>query len=105
MSGATGFRQALDETVALLYGCGADPSRLELERSAVTGAIVTVVFSSRANLESVAAADRARVEHRNRMIPLGHHEYSALYDRPGRRMLLVHRCFPHCPDWPGEAGS
>lgn len=95
--------EAAAEVIELAVGCGAETSALSVEGSLSADPTVTIRFCDRAGLVAFAAADgRARVEQVSRLLGPGaaRMEYWASYDRPGRRMLAVHYCFPQCADFP-----
>ena len=111
MPGATGIRgdrmrSLLAEVLARLDGLTIDPAEVHIEVPPTRDPIVTLRFARVADIEHYASADKATVESRH--IVLAHHggryiEHTAMYDRPGRRMLLRCLVFPHSPDWPGDA--
>lgn len=74
-----------------------DPFDLHITAPATADPTVRIVFRTRTDLERYAAQDRAKVEEVTKS-HLKHVEYSALYERPGRRVLLTHHCFDHCTD-------
>ena len=89
--------------IELATGCGATTSSLSIEGSLIDDPTIKISFSDQAGLAAFAAADgRARVEEVSRLHGPGaaRMEYWASYDRPGRRMLAVHYCLPHCADFP-----
>jgi hypothetical protein len=95
--------EAATEVIELARGCGAAVTALSVEGSLAVEPAVTVRFGDQAGLAAFAAADRrARVEEVSRLHGPGaaRMEYWASYDRPGRKMLAVHYCFPHCADFP-----
>lgn len=94
----------LTELTGILQGVDADPQRFEVQQYVSQPPTVTIRFGSRADLERFAKADKAKVEHTSRA-HLGHHEFSALYDRPGRGMLIQALIFPHMPEWAEITGS
>lgn len=89
----------LDAVMTILDGIGADPALLSVEHvTASNEPIIKITFRRRADVEAFAKVEKVKVDTLDKSIPLNHWEYSALYDRDGRRMLIQHLCFPHCPD-------
>ena len=83
---------ALTYTVDLLAGLGIDPQKLEYETNLSSDPCVTVTFRTLADLESWAKVEKIKIEHVCKS-HLQHDEHSALYARPGRRVLAICREF------------
>lgn len=100
-----GMRSLLADILARLDGLTIDPTDLHVEVPLTRDPIVTIQFARLADIENYAATDKATVENRHMSSLHGskYVEHTALYDRPGRRMLLRCLVFPHSPDWPGAA--
>lgn len=86
--------------------CQQDLSKIRIERITQPEALVTLTMRSLADLRAFCATDgQARVERADRGGTTTRFvEYTALYDRPGRRMLATYIVFPHSPEWPEEVG-
>lgn len=99
------MRSLLADVLARLDGLAIDPTDLHIEVHEVRPPIVTIQFARLADIENYAAADKVKVENRHMSSLNGRKyiEHTALYDRPGRRMLLRCLVFPHSPDWSGDA--
>ena len=98
----------LTEVVGILQGVGADPHSLSVSDSRSGDPTITIHFSTASDLRRFTDADgRPTVKTYKQMQSYGrirrdsHIEYHALYDRPGRQMLVQHFCFSHCPDREG----
>lgn len=96
----------LADLLGILQGIGVDPQELHIE-ALPTGSTpyARITFRSKADLEKWTAVEWAKVEHINKTHMLGHHEFSALYDKPDRRMFCVARVFPHMPEWADTNGE
>ena len=95
------------EVLALVQrSCQHDLSKVLIERITQPEALVTLTMRSLDDLRAFCATDdRARVERRDRAGSTTRFvEYTALYDRPGRKMLVTYIVFPHSPEWPDEVG-
>ena len=98
------FADALTGVLGTLADLSVEPVKVVVDgQSPVADPLVTITFARPTELAAYAAADKAKVEVVDKTVPLGHYEHSAVYDRPGRRMLLLCRVFSHSPDWPGVA--
>lgn len=95
----SGAREAVRKVLDIVDATGASPNDWHVRgTSDGDGPIVELRFRTLADLRRFAAAEKAKVEfsngqHRQR------HDWTALYDRPGRRMLLAFHAFPHSPEW------
>lgn len=86
---------------ARLHWLGLEPQQLSINGHAQDGLDPTIEirFRSLADLQEWCYDDRAKIQagteqsHRAHLIG-----YWADYKRPGREMLAIHHCFPHCPD-------
>lgn len=85
---------ALTDTVDLLVGLGIDPQKLEYETRLSGVPIITVTFRTVADLEAWCAVEKVKITKTHKFL-LQHDQYSALYDRPDRRMLAICRVFDH----------
>lgn len=97
--------QVAHEVLALVQrSCQHDLSKMLIERITQPEALVTLTMRSLADLRAFCAADdRARVERRDRAGATTRFvEYTALYTRPGRKMLATYIVFPHSPEWLDE---
>ncbi len=105
--GVVSAREAVRATLDILDGIGAtDLLEMWVERHGSLGGkadtIVHIKFDRLADLEAFVAADKAKVAPRENHSHRGHYLWHAMYDRPGRRMLLEFRAFPHSPEWPAS---
>lgn len=87
-------RRVLADILGILDGLTIEPRLVSIEDCA-SGPIAKIDFKSRGDIETYVAADKAKVRVSRLTHRAGLVEYSALYDRPGRKMLLMHNCFPH----------
>lgn len=90
--------------------CQHDLSKMLIERITQPEALVTLTMRSLADLRAFCVADgRAQVERAERIggtrATTQFVEYTALYDRPRRKMLATYIVFPHSPEWPDELPS
>lgn len=94
-------RAAIAEALALLLELDLDPLSLKVEGSLVTSPTVKVELRSKADLVRWAAAEKVKVEHRQLtgLKIAARHEFSAVYDKPGRLMLAQAVIYPHSPEW------
>lgn len=83
---------ALTDVVDILSGIGVDPQSLLYETHLTSEPHVRIVFRTVDDLQAWCTVEKAKTEHQSRPT-LQHDEYSALYDRPGRKMLVVCRVF------------
>ena len=92
---------AVAEVLSLLLELDLDPASLAVDGSLVRAPSVQIRLRSRADLVKWAAAEKVQVEYRDvwHQGVRSHHEFSALYHRPGRRMLVQAHIFPHSPEW------
>lgn len=98
------MRPLLADILARLDGLTIDPIELRIETHPTTNTHVRIDFATVADITNFAATDNAKVTVRDRrMDGMSHVEHHALYDRPGRRMLLRCLIFPFSPEW--EAGA
>lgn len=93
--------QALREVLDLVEGhCRVEPRKVVVERMSLPGVFVTVVMGSAGDLRSFCEADAcARVQRREQP---GAVDYTAAYERPGRRMAVTASVYRGDPEWDEE---
>lgn len=96
------MRQLLADLLGTLNALNIDPQELRIEVPLSSDPYVHITFHRVADIQAFAKTDKVKVE-RNAIKSHGHEEYSAIYDRPGRRMLLQCHVTRHSPDWPVES--
>lgn len=94
---------ALTDTVDTLVGLGIDPQKLEYETRLSGVPILTVTLRTLADLEAWCRVEKVKIEHVCKS-HLRHDQYSALYDRPDRRVLAICRVFDF-GRWPSDRRS
>lgn len=89
---------AIQECAEQLALLGLDPIQFRADGSA-HDPIVTIRFQSLHDLTQWCQVEKAKITRESKVHIQGHVYYYACYDRPGRRMLVEARIFPHMPEW------
>ena len=93
-------REALAEVLASLDRTGLDPLELWVQATS-GGPQVKLRFRRLRDLTAWCAAERVRVTHVDKTVPLRHHLHSALYSRRGCRVLAQALVW----EWDEELGT